>query len=182
MMDESLISGNYAALNAELHERSDGYGSSAGKRWAGTVDALIEQYGCKSVIDYGCGKGTLKPALQDLRSGLTIREYDPAISARSRVPRAPADMVVCLDVLEHVEEEKVPAVIEHLASLTKEVLFATVCTRPASEHKLLADGTNPHATIKPLSWWVRRLEKRFDVVSWDGVGDHEYKLIATRLR
>lgn len=177
-MDDRLISPRYVDLNMELHQRSDGYGSSAGRLWAQHVADLAREVGAETVIDYGCGKATLKPALRDIAPDLRVREYDPAVFNKQAVPRQPVDLVVCLDVLEHVETDKVAAVVEHLASLAKSAVFATVCTRPASEHKLLADGTNPHATVRPLSWWIRRLGKRFSHVEWHGHGNHEYVIIA----
>lgn len=179
-MGDNLISEQYERLNAELHQRSDGYGSSAGKRWGSVVAGWLDDVGAKSAIDYGCGKGTLKPALKDHGYEGRVREYDPCVRGKDSVPRTASDAVVCLDVLEHVEEDRINDVLDHVDSLAKKAVFATVCSRPASEHKLLADGRNAHQTIRPLAWWVRRFEKRFGSVEWETVGDHEYKITALR--
>lgn len=180
MTDDDLISRSYADLNAELHRRSDGYGSSAGARWGDEVARVCREVGAESAIDYGCGKGTLKPALSGLCPDVRVREYDPAVPGKTATPRTPADVVACLDVLEHVEPDRVPAVLDHVARLSRSTAVVTVCTRPASEHKLLADGRNPHQCVRPLSWWVRRLSKRFREVDHRAVGDHEYLITAKK--
>lgn len=46
-----------------MHAAPRGYGNG-GHVWAETVRGLAEQYDCWSVLDYGCGRGTLAPALR----------------------------------------------------------------------------------------------------------------------
>jgi 2-polyprenyl-3-methyl-5-hydroxy-6-metoxy-1,4-benzoquinol methylase len=74
----------------------------------------------------------------------------------------PADLVCCIDVLEHIEPEYLSAVLSHLASLTKNLAFLTIHSAPAI--KILPDGRNAHLIIKPMSWWTPTLGLHFDVV------------------
>lgn len=78
-----LITPEYAALNRELHERRPDYGTG-GHKWANWVRVYCEKRGFTSVLDYGCGKGTLAEALEG--SGLDVREYDPAVPGKDARP------------------------------------------------------------------------------------------------
>jgi len=110
--------------------------------------------GSRDILDYGCGKGTLQTAL-----GFRISEYDPAVEGKTDTPE-PADIVICTDVLEHIEPECVDAVLGDLKRVTKRVLFATVCIIPAK--KTLRDGRNAHLSIHPFHWWAEKFEERFN--------------------
>jgi 2-polyprenyl-3-methyl-5-hydroxy-6-metoxy-1,4-benzoquinol methylase len=151
-----LISDEYRALNAELHKRAE-FGIS-GAKWALIVATLANHFGCDSILDYGCGRGTLKRAL--LARGVTqsIAEYDPAIPEKAELPE-PADLVVCGDVLEHIEPDCLDAVLDHLRELTRRVAFLVVATRPAK--KILADGRNAHLIVENARWWAPRLMARW---------------------
>lgn len=105
------------------------------------------------ILDYGCGKGTLGAAL-----GFAIQEYDPAVAGKDTAP-APADIVVCTDVLEHIEPDRLEAVLDDLQRLTRRVLYVHVATVPA--HKTLSDGRNAHLIVEPWSWWRERMNKRW---------------------
>lgn len=72
------------------------------------------------------------------------------------------DLVVCSDVLEHIEMECLIDVIADLRSLTKKVLFVDVATRPAK--KVLADGRNAHLIQKDGAWWLTELMPYFEPV------------------
>ena len=106
--------------------------------------------GAESAVDYGCGKGLLKKNLR-----IACTNYDPAVPEFSALPH-PADLVVCTDVLEHIEPERLDSVLTHLRQLGRKGLYAVIATRPDSS-KLLADGTNPHKIIKTARWWHDRL-------------------------
>lgn len=144
----------YREQNRQLHE-NPAYGVS-GKKWAGLVNDTYTQFQCVSALDYGCGKQTLAAAVPHLM----IQGYDPAIAGLDAEPD-PADLVICGDVLEHVEEECVDDVLDHLQKLSKKVIILVAATRPAI--KTLPDGRNAHITIKPGRWWLERIMLRWDV-------------------
>lgn len=148
-----LISDQYRRLNRALHDEGS-YGRK-GDKWAARVQQLIERFEPRDILDYGCGQGALGRALDR-----TIREYDPAIAGKDARPE-PADLVVCTDVLEHVEPECLDGVLDELQRLTRVCLFAVVSTRPAK--KFLADGRNAHLIIEPWSFWEEKLASRFRV-------------------
>jgi 2-polyprenyl-3-methyl-5-hydroxy-6-metoxy-1,4-benzoquinol methylase len=151
----TLISDEYRLTNIELHRRNHTYGSY-GSRWAPLVRELKEKFAAESILDYGCGKGTLAEALPDLG----LREYDPCVVGKD-APPAPADLVICTDVLEHIEPELIDNVIEHIWSVTLKVAFLNISTRRAA--KRLPDGRNAHLIVQDPDWWTVRVELCFDI-------------------
>jgi SAM-dependent methyltransferase len=139
-----LISDEYRKLNRQLHKQNPGYGG--GHKWAEYIHSIAEG----EVLDYGCGKGKLKKMLPDL----DIREYDPAIPGKEDMPE-PADLVVCNDVLEHVEPEYLDNVLNHLISLTKKRLLLVIACRPGK--KVLPDGRLAHRIVENEEWWIKKL-------------------------
>lgn len=155
-----LISPAYVALQHELHARPNGYGGK-GDTWAEAVLALVDQIGASSVLDYGCGQGALKRALVARKPAhVRVDEYDPAIPGKDGPPLF-ADLIVCTDVLEHVEPERLENVIAHLRALAKRAVFAVIALRPSN--KMLADGRNAHLIVESADWWIARLSEGFVV-------------------
>ena len=149
-----LISATYAALNAQLHRENLAYGVGGGK-WAETVKKLRAATNAQSVLDYCAGKGYLAKALD-----FPIWQYDPAIPDIAASPR-PADLVICTDVLEHVEPDLLRFVLHDLARCVRKVGFFVVHTGPAN--KTLPDGRNTHLIQKGELWWRKKLERVFTV-------------------
>jgi hypothetical protein len=152
-----LITDKYRALNVELHQRHGGYGSK-GKSWAPRVNDYAREFGATSILDYGCGKGSLRAALLDLPLPFTsdIREYDPAIPGKDSPPE-PAGLVVCTDVLEHVEPECIDDVIADLVRLGEKAVLVAVACRAGK--RVLADGRPDHLTVQAPAWWRYRFRK-----------------------
>lgn len=148
-----LISDEYRRLNTELHARHGGYGSK-GKAWADRLCDYADKWDIVSILDYGCGKGSLKPALNSLLPVLDIREYDPAVPGKD-LPPEPADLVVCTDVLEHVEPECLDDVLADLVRLGNKAVLVAVACRPGK--RVLEDGRPDHLIVQPPKWWMKRL-------------------------
>lgn len=155
-----LISPEYLEQNRQLHER-DGFFGSRSARHLEAVKLLCDFVGSKNVLDYGCGKGSLVNALLD--AGYDAKGYDPAIEAYSEPPE-PADVVVCTDVLEHIEPERLNDVLDELQRLTKKAAFLLVSTSVAK--RTLPDGRNAHLIVKHSNWWLFHLMRRFVLVQF----------------
>lgn len=160
------MSEDYRLQNAALHRDKPSYGAG-GRRLAKEIIALANRKGCKSILDYGCGKATLSMAMP----GWDVRNYDPAIPEYNSSP-IPADLVVCLDVLEHVEPDCLDAVLDHVRGLMKSLGLFVIATRPA--RKRLPDGRNAHLIVESADWWRSKIEKVFKVLRSEedcGVGE-----------
>lgn len=167
------ISVGYRDMNRKMHETNHAYGVGGGKH-ADTVMKLHKATNAQSVLDYGCGKGYLAKKLP-----FPIWEYDPAIPEKSVSPRR-ADLVVCTDVLEHVEPELLFQVLDDLARCTKKVGYFTINTAPA--RKTLPDGRNTHLIQKDETWWRSKLKKFFAVGSIQAVGPELHVIVGPKIK
>ena len=89
-----------------------------------------------SLLDYGCGKGVFLNEMAATGWFRFVRGYDPAVQAFKARPAQPYDIVICLDVLDQLEERYVEAVIEDVAQYTHAVALFDVITiqTPALAH------------------------------------------------
>ena len=147
---EDLCSDEYRAQLAQVLENDRNWKS--GYTHAETVAAFADDLGAKSILDYGCGQGTLREALPER----TVWEYDPGVERKAVLPK-PADLVVCTDVLEHVEPSKLHNVLAHLYSMTERGAFLVIATGTSSVK--LPDGRDSHLTVEKPKWWLDKLEK-----------------------
>lgn len=149
-----FISENYRKLNEQLHAENKQFGNN-GHKYLHHVLSLCKQLNTQDILDYGCGKGMLAQQLP-----FPIREYDPAIEKHKELPE-PAELVVCTDVIEHLEEEYLDAVLDHIKSLTKKLAYLVISIEPAM--KTLPDGRNAHLIVKPYQWWIEKLLSKFEL-------------------
>jgi 6-hydroxymethylpterin diphosphokinase MptE-like len=163
-----LISPDYLELQKALHAAGR-YGISSG-HWADAVRGVKEREHCADILDYGCRQGQLRQALGDC-----VREYDPAIAGKDQDPE-PADLVVCTDVLEHIEPDCLDDVLLHLRTKVKKRLVFAISLRPAG--KTLADGRNAHLIVESAEWWLERLAPYFRVLEFIETGRRELAGIA----
>lgn len=147
---EDFISVGYRAMQKEMHRHPEGYGAS-GQKYARDVIDWAKKNNADIVLDYGCGRGTLKTTMRQMGSNLIIHEYDPAVVGKDG-PAKPADLVVCTDVLEHIEPDKLMAVLKHLYRLAKTAGYFCIATRLAN--KKLPDGRNAHILLHEAAWWI----------------------------
>ena len=143
-----LISDKYRDLNRQLHHTRADYGKSSHK-WAEVVFTKCAELDTTSVLDYGCGKGTL-----GLELPFAIQQYDPAITKYSTPPE-PADIVICTDVLEHIEPDCLDDVLADLRRLTRKRGIFAIPDFPAI--KTLADGRNAHLIVEELGFWTHKI-------------------------
>lgn len=154
-----FITDSYRAEQAALHAKGN-YGTAA-LQYGDVVLQLLMSTGARSLLDYGCGsKRSLLQALQ-LPQEAVYEGYDPAIPDYAGEP-LPAELVCCIDVLEHIEPALLDNVLDHLGALCDPYGFFTVHSGPAV--KMLSDGRNAHLTQQGPNWWLPRLQQRFDVL------------------
>lgn len=157
VLKEPLISEEYRSLNEQLHKTNVGYGAGGAKHTDVVLKltAQLNKAGSPppSVLDYGCGRGLLAKSLP-----FPIAEYDPAVPGKQDSPR-PADLVICSDVLEHIEPERLLYVLKDLQRCVKQMGYFIIHTKASS--KLLADGRNSHLIQEGRLWWKQKLRQFF---------------------
>lgn len=144
------------------------YGAASAK-FAGTVAEFIAARDPLTILDYGAGKRRLREALGEALEGRELFEYDPGVPKLAEPPAGVFDLVVCIDVLEHIEPRCLSAVLAHIREKTGKLALMTVHTGPAG--KFLSDGRNAHLIQKPREWWHARLRNHFRVVDTLEVND-----------
>lgn len=154
--ENECISAEYRDMNYTMHKDNGVYGAG-GKHHIQNVIKLAERFKTTSILDYGCGKSTLSNLLP-----FPIHEYDPCIPGKDTTP-SPADIVVCTDVLEHVEPAYLDNVLKDLQRCTLKVGFFTIHTEHAA--KMLPNGKNAHLTIQGPDWWKSKLSEYFTIES-----------------
>ena len=153
------ITEDYRKMQQKLHENPH-YGV-ASISFAPLVAKVISAYKIKTLSDYGAGKQNLKKAL--ISNNIHLEEYypyDPAFPEYG-VPSS-ADLVCCIDVLEHIEPELIDNVISELAKIVTHIGFISIHMGPAGN--ILEDGRNAHLIQKPTSWWLAKFINHFDII------------------
>lgn len=107
----------------------------------------------KTIIDFGCGQSSLADELNKATGASAVR-YDPAIPEFSTKPEGKFDLLVNVDVLEHIPEDELEPIIAEMASFAKDALII-IDTGPAV--LVLPDGRNAHVTQHDQDWWAERL-------------------------
>jgi len=154
------ITPEYQLEQQRLHQNPS-YGV-ASLHFAPIVEKLLKETRFQSLLDYGAGKRRLREALSEpLRTlNCTYQACDPAYPEYGEP--SPADLVCCIDVLEHVEEDFLDDILNELRICTRGLAFLTIHMGPAG--KTLSDGRNAHLIQKPQSWWLPRVSRHFNVI------------------
>lgn len=174
MKPEELATPYYRKQLKEAHAvRKWGGG---GYSWAEPALAFRDQIKATNILDYGCGRGTFKRRVVELADDVGVTEYDPGIEGKEAAPK-PADLVVCTDVLEHIEPDCVDNVLQHIFTIGRRGAFMVICTKPAN--KILPDGRNAHLIIEGLDYWRAKIDA-LGYASVDYQQERNGKLIVVR--
>ncbi|KKN32980.1 hypothetical protein LCGC14_0808520 [marine sediment metagenome] len=158
------ITREYQAELRKQHEERGHWGSSAVRYGAGddiTVILNKKIYrGIKTVLDYGCGQGTLGDFIRENAPGrVKWFEYDPGIPGKDVKPEGQFDLVLTTDVLEHVEPHLLDETIAELASLTRLVMYNNIPNTPAGSDFITGPyvGQNLHLIVESPEWWHEKI-------------------------
>ena len=156
---ESCTGGLVAKYITDIQGSSSFYESSV-VTYSNSSKISLLNVSSKTLSDYGAGK---KRLLEGLNANHVIPEfyypYDPAFPEYGKPQKA--ELVCCIDVLEHIEPELIDNVIKELSLLVTDWGFFTIHQGPAA--KFLSDGRNAHLIQESTSWWLKKLIKYFDI-------------------
>ncbi len=144
--------------------------------YAPMVSQIIERMEVDHLLDYGCGGQTNLAKHLKVNRKLLYQAYDPGVPRFARPP-LPAQMVACIDVLEHIEPEYLQTVLDELQRLAEAIVFLTVTTCAAK--KVLSDGRNAHLTQQPLSWWLPQFWSRWDIQTVQTISAESFFVVGT---
>ena len=126
-----LVSDQYTKQLTRLHQIRESFGDSGSYKH---IDEWLANNKCHSLLDYGCGKGNVFKNIQKKFPLIDCRGYDPGVPEYAVMPEIPAELVICTDVLEHIEPELIDNVLKHIESLTLKTAYLIIDTLPAQKN------------------------------------------------
>lgn len=166
-----LISDEYRDLNKTFHDECETYG--ANYKWGEPLAGVILNLKVNSCLDYGCGKGVLRTLLSD--NVKQFINYDPCMESFSKRPEGTFDLVVCLDVMEHVESQYTDNVLNDIFNYADKYVMFNIAT--SKSIKTLPDGRNTHINLRSNREWLNLLQKYFNFISVSTVSVPGYTAI-----
>jgi SAM-dependent methyltransferase len=152
-----------------------------GEKEVGKFWRLAKPYKTQTLIDFGCGTG--RGAYRLYEHGLNVTMLDFAANALDKniaeeakdnkyLRFQQADLTepldidyaqfgYCTDVLEHIPEEDVDAVLTNVIDNCRYAYFQICCVEDHfGENEFINDGDKDlalHLTVKPYRWWLQKL-------------------------
>ena len=128
--------------------------------FADLIKIIIKKNSLSTLLDYGSGKGNryynksiygkkMYPPLKDYWK-IKPTLFDPGVPYKKPKNKI-FDIVISIDVLEHIPFQDLNWVIEEIFSFAKKIVFLNIACYPAN--KLLPNGQNAHVSIFPPLWW-----------------------------
>jgi len=143
-------------LYTQVHKSNSQFGGGFHNHFTHVASILI-LLDIKKLIDFGCGKGVMADRLSELGVA-KITKYDPAIPAYNIIPKSTFDCVLNTDVMEHIPESEIPAVLDQFKKLAP---TAVIIPHLGKAHLILPNGENAHCTIKTPDEWKKIFKKKY---------------------
>ena len=136
------------------------YNGKATMVFAKIIKQIIDKNKLGTLLDYGSGKGDryynksnfgneeYPPLEQYWNIKPTL--FDPGLPYPKPIDQI-FDIVISIDVLEHVPSEDLNWVINEIFNFSKNIIFLNVACYPAERR--LPDGRNLHVSLFPPMWW-----------------------------
>jgi len=112
------------------HARKKTFGGRFLFRYAERVKQVIDEHQCRTMLDYGCGKGVQYQ--KTMASGLMLKDYfgleqiamyDPGLPQFSTLPDGQFDIVVATQVLCWIPVADIPWVVDLLYERANKAVF-----------------------------------------------------------
>ena len=141
-------------LYSKLYKKTDDYLRNLQPMYR-VINASIN-FECNSFLDYGCGRSNLSECFKEINN-MIVFKYDPAIELYSHMPKdLKVDLIANCDVMEHIPEKEIDNIIKEMSTISNNVFFNIYLTEAKT---FLENGENAHCTIKPIAWWVKKINK-----------------------
>ncbi len=158
----------YNLIDGRKRSPQDAYDGKSTLIYATLIKEIIKKNNIKNILDYGCGKAFYyenKTNLYDINNQslkqlwqVDIDLYDPCYEDRSNIEENKKyDLVLCIDVLEHIPQIDIDWVLNRLISKANKYLFINVACYPAIA--LLPNGENAHINLNNPDWWHKKILK-----------------------
>ncbi len=135
-----------------------------------------------TVIDLGCGTGRAADMLR--QKGIEVTGFDiaeNALDGNISIPfihgclwNMPADFprfdwFFCADVMEHIPEEHIDAVLDNAARIAGRGGMFQIAHFEDGFGNMI--GERLHLTVRPAEWWQPKIRARWPRATWDDSGN-----------
>lgn len=133
------------------------------------IRSILKDNRCKTLLDYGSGKGYLYEAdhaytKKNLTKALDkfwkldeVTCYDPGVEKFSKLPEGVFDGVIAVDVMEHIPTEDAEWVLDQIIGYASKTVFLNIACYQAL--KTFKNGKNVHVSVHSPDWWMDLLNK-----------------------
>lgn len=157
-----MIRQEYKDMLIEQRSRNEYWGGRAARN-AGdhVVQWLNKRKDIHTVLDFGCGLGTLGDYVQKarhedrLRHDLEWTDYDPSVPGVDAEPTDAFDAIISTDVLEHIEPVSLDSTLEWMRQHSIRSQFHHIDFNDCKD--VLLDGRSVHLIVEDLDWWEEQL-------------------------
>ena len=94
------------------------------------LDTFIKTLKIKTVLDFGCGKGTAADTIADTVPNLLVSKYDPVFEEFSQYPQGSYDLVLCFLVIHLATPQNQQLIAQQLTALSSKYVVLTALAGP----------------------------------------------------
>lgn len=145
------------------------------KRWQDAIPVLEQIEDVHNILEVGCGRGSFLRYCDEnlpiaMRIGMDVAEHETwrDIDARFIIGNLSAwpletamwriDVVCSFDVMEHLPEDEITAVIKAMTMRTKRHMLHAIYNGP-DVWDIDGEQVEMHLTQRPAEWWVDRFRR-----------------------
>ena len=126
----------------------------------------------RSVLEVGAGLGDWSNWYRDVHPTVRVVSVDVSEHACKKYgheqrdiatwrPRAAFDLVICMDVLQYLDDRAATSALRNLTAATRTVLYFDALTAHDARHTVERSATDLDAYLRPGSWYRERLSRGF---------------------
>ena len=158
----------FSLINGVRSSPAEAYNGKSTLQFAKLIKDIINKNQITTMLDYGCGKGFFYDNPFEVK-GLKVNSlrdywdtkidlYDPCYEKNSIIDENKIyDLVISIDVLEHIPSQDINWVLEKIFSKAKKYVFINVACYSA--FALLPNGKNAHINVNDQHWWAEKILK-----------------------
>ncbi len=143
-------------------------------RYKTVYKTLKELNNVETLIDIGCGEGSLIRGLQEKFPDIQIScadldnfhniknvEFNPINLAKKETffdVEKPFDLLTCLDVLEHIDKHSIDNIFQWFSKISDRQVLTI------ANHSSIHSGEQLHKIMKKFRWWKPRIKKHLQIL------------------
>lgn len=154
-----MIRDEYKKQLKETRDGWEGWGSSAVRNAGPEIVRYLNKHKeIITVLDFGCGTGVLGDYVREnVDRQLVWTEYDPSVEGKDTIPEGVFDLIITVDVMEHIEPESLDETMDWIRQHGWRQYHHIDCNETRDR---LPDGRDVHLIVESPLWWKTTLEHR----------------------